>query len=67
MNLCSICIAKSRRKFAYRFIYFIALIEKRRSIINHVVFNLNSIEDDDKIERELENVDITAKDKCVIQ
>lgn len=26
-----------------------------------------SIEDDDKIERELENVDITAKDKCVIQ
>lgn len=30
-------------------------------------FNNISIEDDDKIERELENVDITAKDKCVIQ
>lgn len=30
-------------------------------------FILNSIEDDDKIERDLENVDITAKDKCVIQ
>lgn len=26
-----------------------------------------SIEDDDEIERELEHVDITAKDKCVIQ
>lgn len=25
------------------------------------------IEDDDKIERELEHVDITAKDKCIIQ
>lgn len=27
----------------------------------------NRIEDDDEIERELEHVDITAKEKCVIQ
>lgn len=40
-------------------IFFLSLFQKKKK--------KNSIEDDDKIERELENVDITAKDKCVIQ
>lgn len=65
MNSCSICIAKSRRKFTYiKKLFFNFSFEIK---IKSFAFNPNSIEDDDKIERELENVDITAKDKCVIQ
>lgn len=47
------------------------VLNNRFSVFNYfsniIIFHFSRIEDDDKIERELEHVDITAKEKCIIQ
>ncbi|KAG4068181.1 hypothetical protein HA402_008822 [Bradysia odoriphaga] len=45
----------------------VAIVDKRNELVQHLHSQEQAIEDDDEIERELEHVDITAKDKCVIQ
>ncbi|XP_037033404.1 EH domain-binding protein 1-like isoform X1 [Bradysia coprophila] len=45
----------------------VAIVDKRNELVQHLHSQEQAIEDDDEIERDLEHVDITAKDKCVIQ
>ncbi|XP_055373046.1 EH domain-binding protein 1 isoform X2 [Condylostylus longicornis] len=45
----------------------VEIVNKRDQLVQHLHSQEKAIEDDDKIERELENVDISGKDKCILQ
>lgn len=63
-NWCCTCTIRKKRKRAKRSQVAGRLLQIRFGFIR---IHMCSIEDDDEIERELEHVDITAKDKCAIQ
>ncbi|XP_037915940.1 EH domain-binding protein 1-like protein 1 isoform X1 [Hermetia illucens] len=45
----------------------VSIVNKRDELVQHLHSQEKAIEDDDEIERELEHVDISSKEKCTIQ
>jgi Bivalent Mical/EHBP Rab binding domain len=45
----------------------VAIVDKRNELVQHLHSQEQAIEDDEDIERTLENVEINPKEKCVIQ
>jgi Bivalent Mical/EHBP Rab binding domain len=45
----------------------VAIVDKRNELVQHLHSQEQAIEDDEDIERTLENVEINPKEKCIIQ